>query len=273
MDQTQLKNFVLLAQTLNYSAVAKQEFISQPALTKQINRLEEELGVRLFHRTKHGVSLTYAGEEFYSHAVCILDDIEKAVHHMENIRQGQTGSLKISAIYSLEDELARYAESFVARYPEVNVSVTSGTGSQQTLSLNNQAADLYFSFSPLLALYPGLDAIPLSEDRFSVYVCEREAERLRKDGLTVHGHGFLHPGGHWASIGTYRLLSFQFHDPHRGESGHGLCHPALHDELRNLSGWDCEYSAGHSGGADRAGSWVAPKQQEFCDHALRGIAS
>ena len=183
MDHIQLKNFVLLAQTLNFSAVAKQEFISQPALTKQINRLEDELGVRLFHRTKHGVCLTYAGEAFYRHAVAILDEVEKAVHHMESIRQGHTGSLRISAIYSLDDEVTRHLERFTGRYPKVDVSITSGTGSQQILSINSQTDDLYFSFSPLLALYPGLDTVPLSDDRFAVYVSEREAERLRRDGL------------------------------------------------------------------------------------------
>ena len=185
MDQTQLKNFILLAQTLNYSAVAKQAFISQPALTKQINRLEEELGVQLFHRTKHGVSLTFAGEAFFRHAVGILDGMEKAAHHMENIRRGRTGSLEISAVYGLENEVARQVEGFAARYPEVSVSITAGTGAQQVLSINRQSADLYFSFTPLLALYPGIETAPLPDDRFAVYANARDAGRLREEGFSA----------------------------------------------------------------------------------------
>lgn len=184
MDQVQLKNFILLAQTLNYSAVAKQEFISQPALTKQINRLEEELGVRLFHRTRHDVSLTYAGSEFYKYAVEIVDGIERATYHMESIRQGKTGSLEISTIFGLDDEVSRYLERFAAGYPEVSVNITSGTGAQQVLSINRQDADLYFSFAPLLELYPSIESIPLSTDRFAVYINERDGEILRQRGFS-----------------------------------------------------------------------------------------
>ena len=184
MDQVQLKNFILLAQTLNYSAVAKQEFISQPALTKQINRLEEELGVRLFHRSRHGVSLTYAGAEFYKHALDIVDGIEKATYHMESIRQGKTGSLEISTIFGLDDEVARYLERFAARYPEVSVTINTGTGSRQVLSINRQDADLFFSFAPLLELYPSIETVSLSADRFAVYINERDGGILRERGLS-----------------------------------------------------------------------------------------
>ena len=187
MDRVQLKNFVLLAQTLNFSAVAKQEFISQPALTKQINRLEEELGVKLFHRTKHEVSLTYAGEEFYHHALVILDGVEKAVHHMENIRRGQTGSLSLSTVFGLDDEVSRLASRFVAECPEINVGIVTGTASQQIQAINRQSSDLFFSFTQLLKMYPGLDTIPLSDDRFAVYVHEREAEKIEKEGLSYLG--------------------------------------------------------------------------------------
>ena len=97
MNTSQLQNFISIAQTLNYSAVAKSAYISQPALTKQINRLENELGVTLFDRSRQGVSLTYAGEEFYKFAVDILDGIKQAENRMANIKAGQTGFLKVSS--------------------------------------------------------------------------------------------------------------------------------------------------------------------------------
>ena len=95
MNTSQLKNFISVAQTLNYSETAKSAYISQPALTKQINKLESELGVKLFDRSKHGVSLTYAGEEFYKYAVDILDGIRQAENRMDSISAGQTGFLKV----------------------------------------------------------------------------------------------------------------------------------------------------------------------------------
>lgn len=184
MDNVQLKNFVTLAQTLNFSAVAKQEFISQPALTKQINRLEEELGVRLFDRSRHGVSLTFAGEQFYKHARDILDEIEKAHNHMDDIRKGRRGSLGISSIIGLDDVLARSVELFVGLYPDISVSIDSGTASKQLLSINRQSADLFFSFAPLMEMYPSLDTVPLPDDRFAVFAGRRDAEKIRERGLS-----------------------------------------------------------------------------------------
>ncbi len=184
MDNVQLKNFVTLAQTLNFSAVAKQEFISQPALTKQISRLEEELGVQLFHRSKHGVSLTFAGEEFYKHARDILDEIERAQNHMEDIRKGRSGSLAISSITGLDDLLSRSVARFIELYPDISVSIDSGTGARQILSINRQNADVYFSYTPLLEMYPAMETVSLPGDRFAVYACKRDADRIREHGLS-----------------------------------------------------------------------------------------
>ena len=184
MDNVQLKNFVMLAQTLNFSAVAKQEFISQPALTKQISRLEEELGVQLFHRSKHGVSLTFAGEEFYKHARDILDEIERAQNHLEDIRKGRSGSLAISSITGLDDVLSRSVAQFVELYPDISVSIDSGTGAKQILAINRQNADVFFSYTPLLEMYPAMETVSLPGDRFAVYACKRDAERIREHGLS-----------------------------------------------------------------------------------------
>jgi len=183
MDKVQLENFTLLAQTLNFSTVAKQKFISQPALTKQISRLEEELGVRLFDRSKHGVSLTYAGEEFFRHAREILDGIEKAQRHMEFIQMGQTGSLDISSVFGLDDAISRCVGAFVRRYPNVNVDISTGTGSQQVERINRQQADVFFSYSPLLDLFPSIEYINLPDDRFSIYACREDIDRIRREGL------------------------------------------------------------------------------------------
>lgn len=184
MDTVQLKNFVMLAQTLNFSAVAKQEFISQPALTKQINRLEEELGVQLFRRSRHGVALTFAGEEFYKHARNILDDIEKAQNHLVDIRKGLRGLLRLSSITGLDDVLSQSVARFAELYPDISVNIESGTGTQQILAINRQNADLFFSYRPLLDMFSALDSVPLPDDRFAVYACRRDAEKLREHGLS-----------------------------------------------------------------------------------------
>ena len=97
MDKNQLTYFVSLTQALNFSRVAKQYFISQPALTNQIAKLEAELGVQLFNRSKHGVSLTFAGAEFRQYAVNILNQMMEAESRMNDVSKGAVGFLNISS--------------------------------------------------------------------------------------------------------------------------------------------------------------------------------
>src|SRR5580692_2277772 len=79
--------FVRVAEKGSFSAVAKERGIGQPAVSKQISALEDELGTELIHRNSRSVSLTEAGRDFYESASRILDDIENAT---ARIGRGQT---------------------------------------------------------------------------------------------------------------------------------------------------------------------------------------
>src|SRR5882762_1014923 len=79
--------FVRLVEKGSFSAVAKERGIGQPAVSKQISALEEELGTELIHRTSRSISLTEAGRDFYESALRILDDFENAT---SRIGRGQT---------------------------------------------------------------------------------------------------------------------------------------------------------------------------------------
>lgn len=76
-----LKCFAAVAKTSSYASAARQLYISQPAVTHQIQQLERELGVRLLDRTKRLVRLTPAGAVFYSDVAHILEQLEVAVSH------------------------------------------------------------------------------------------------------------------------------------------------------------------------------------------------
>ena len=197
MNTNQLESFISIAQTLNYSEAAKNAFISQPALTKQINRLESELGVRLFDRSKHGVSLTFAGEEFYKYAVDIIDGIKQAGNRMQNIRDGQTGFLKISSVYSMERLISRSVSDYSERFPDVSVSILIGTGTSQIMTIQKMTYDVFFSFSSLLDSFPDICQMPLPSDRFAVFL-----HRKYKKAYEAEGVGLLNRLRHFVELSS-----------------------------------------------------------------------
>ena len=84
MTFTQLRCFIEVARQLNFARAAETLYISQPAVSRQIHALENELGVRLFDRTRHVVALTSAGESFYHDTVDMLDRLTLAVQRAEH---------------------------------------------------------------------------------------------------------------------------------------------------------------------------------------------
>ena len=80
MNTTQLECFMAVANFLNFSRAAQQLRITQPAVSHQINTLEDELGVKLFHRTSKSVRLTQEGFQFthYAGEILKLTDLSRA---------------------------------------------------------------------------------------------------------------------------------------------------------------------------------------------------
>ena len=72
MEFRQLRYFVTVARELNFTRAAEKLRVAQPALSRQVRQLEEELGVRLFERTKRRVELTPSGAAFLTEAEAIL---------------------------------------------------------------------------------------------------------------------------------------------------------------------------------------------------------
>lgn len=95
MNSRQIQYAILLSQVRNFSQVAEKLNISQPALSKQILSLEQELGVKLFDRNNQPLTLTPAGEHFIREAKALLYKEEQLLRSMERFQSGEVGQLTI----------------------------------------------------------------------------------------------------------------------------------------------------------------------------------
>lgn len=95
MELLQLRYFVSVARLLNISRAAQQHRIPQPAMSKTISRLEQELGTPLFDRCKNKLSLTEAGREFYRAAEASLGQLDRAVEEMHDPDGPIRGQLRL----------------------------------------------------------------------------------------------------------------------------------------------------------------------------------
>lgn len=113
MEHRKLKYFIATAEELHFRKAADLVHVTQPALSKQIHELEEEIGVPLFERNNRNVALTPAGKVFYERARVIVDSTCKAVHEARGVGRGLVGTVRIgfissAAMRALPDALAHF---------------------------------------------------------------------------------------------------------------------------------------------------------------------
>lgn len=97
----QIQYFMAVAESHHFTKAAKQLFVSQSALSQQINKLEDDLGVKLLDRISHPITLTPAGEEFYRCAQKIISDINHLELQMQHYARDNQGTLHVGVITGL----------------------------------------------------------------------------------------------------------------------------------------------------------------------------
>ena len=147
MDISDLRAFVMLAETLNFTRSAEAMFVSQSTFSRQISRLEAEMGAPLFARSPRSVSLTDYGQVFLPEARAQIAAWENTLRHMEQVRQGLLGSLSVGFVQdNPNDHFPEILREFRKRYPRVDVQFREYGQGPVTLAIDSGEVDAAFSF-------------------------------------------------------------------------------------------------------------------------------
>jgi DNA-binding transcriptional LysR family regulator len=214
MELKHLVSFIAVAEQLSFVRAARQIHLSQPALSGQIQRLEEELGVTLLERNRRSVKLTDAGRVFLAEARLTLKAAEQAAERARSAARGEVGRLRIAFVSSAALEIVpELVLAFRKQHPGVRLELTNLRTVSQVKSLLQETLDV------------GLVRMPLEHPRLKIQAVHREpfvivlprdhprARRkvsladLREEGFIAYGRRWA-PGFYDAVIGMCRAAGY-----------------------------------------------------------------
>jgi len=165
MNIEQIKNFLVLCDTLNYRKAAGQINIVQPALSRQIQLLENEIGALLFNRTKRAVTLTEAGLFFQNEVRRILQDLDKTIVRTAQLHNGEAGEIKVThASSAMNSVVPSFLVKVKDRWPGLKTVVQEASNFQQVEMVLARKTD--FGIAPNITLPPEMNSKILYKENF-----------------------------------------------------------------------------------------------------------
>lgn len=177
--------FYSVANHRNITKAAKELMISQPAISKSIKKLEEQLGGQLFVRTKRGVTLTLEGAEFYQYIKQAMEFINNAENKFSDLMNLETGTIRIGISTTLTKQfLIPYLEKFHKLYPKIDIQISTNLSSELFTKLKDGLLDLVVLNLP----YPKINDIEIKEIKTvqDCFIVGREYEYLTKKTISLN---------------------------------------------------------------------------------------
>jgi len=135
--------FYVVANHKNITKASEELHISQPAISKSIKNLEDQLGGQLFVRTKRGVILTEEGKEFYNYIRQAIEYINNAENKFTDLINLETGTIRIGISTTLTKEfLLPYLEKFHEKYPKIDIQIDTNITPELLHKLRNGLLDI-----------------------------------------------------------------------------------------------------------------------------------
>ncbi len=163
MDLKRLRTFVAVAELGTVSKAALRLRISQPALSRQINDLEEEFSLRLFDRVGRRLMLTAVGEQVLDECRVVLGQVGSLGSRVELLRRGASGVLRIAAPpQTIESVLLGFLPGYSERFPNVHVRLIEALGHEQVVLL--ERGEVQFGIRHDQGEYPRFESRQLQAD-------------------------------------------------------------------------------------------------------------
>jgi len=168
MELRHLRYFKVVAEMQHFHRAAEKLFITQPALSNQIKQLEEELNTKLFVRVGRNVKLSESGELVLSAAQRILNEVELLKETVSDIELGQSGSLKLGVLQSINAlYLRKLVVEFDREHPNISLQIEEMTNHEIEVNLISGDIDIGIGFI-LPKDYPKIDTEMLFHENWKL---------------------------------------------------------------------------------------------------------
>jgi DNA-binding transcriptional LysR family regulator len=197
MNIRQLTYFQMVARELHFRKAAEKLFIVQPALSRQIQSLEKELGVRLLERDQRNVSLTAAGVYLRDATAPLLEQLDAVAHKVRLVADGLEGELRIGYTgSSVNTVLPLILPRLHEQYPRIQTYLSEMTSAAQLKALKDRQLDIGFLRNP--PPHSNMESLLVWREPFYLVLPKRHpltAARF-KDFRQVGGERFILPPRH-----------------------------------------------------------------------------
>ena len=210
MTTEQLKNFQVLAETLNFHRASESIYIAQPALSRQIKNLETEIGAGLFDRTKKQIKLTAAGVFFRNEVKRILEQLEQAKKRAGQIHRGEAGEIRIGHVSSaMQSVLPPFLKKITESYPDLKIGLLENTNRLIFSKIINRELD--FGILPNAVAPDVIEEVTLYKENFVIVMPKNMKINLAKPAgiKALSKAGWILPAkedGHGYNEILYRLF-------------------------------------------------------------------
>ncbi len=184
MESRQLRYFVAVARERNFTRAAEKLRIAQPPLSRQIQQLEDEVGVALFDRQSRPLALTEPGRLLFEQAVQVLDRMDEMKGMMRRLREAERSHLTIGFVGStLYGYLPEVIREYRAARPAVELILSELTTMEQVVALKEGRIDIGFGRIPFED--PQIERVLLRNERLCAALPKNHALASRTNGLRI----------------------------------------------------------------------------------------